>query len=201
MSENNKLKNNNKVNTDTKSGVREGSMEALPLARVYTLLEPGPVLLLGTVGRGRANLMALSWHTMMEFEPPWVGCVVDARNYSYELLRASRECVLNVPGAELAAAVVGCGNISGRRVDKYRRFGLTAAPSALVLVPRVAECFASLECRLRDTRMAHRYNLLVLEVVRAWIRPAAGPPRTLHHRGHGRFMIAGEEVVLSSRRA
>jgi flavin reductase (DIM6/NTAB) family NADH-FMN oxidoreductase RutF len=46
----------------------------LPLARVYRLLEPGPVVLLTTAHKGRANAMAMSWHTMMEFEPPLVGC-------------------------------------------------------------------------------------------------------------------------------
>lgn len=45
-----------------------------PLKRVYQLLEPGPVLLLTTEQDGRANVMTMSWHTMMEFEPPLVGC-------------------------------------------------------------------------------------------------------------------------------
>ena len=43
---------------------------SLPLSRVYRLLEPGPVVLLTTADHGRANIMTLSWHTMMEFEPP-----------------------------------------------------------------------------------------------------------------------------------
>jgi flavin reductase (DIM6/NTAB) family NADH-FMN oxidoreductase RutF len=51
----------------------------LALSRVYGLLEPGPVVLLTTSHRGRANVMTLSWHTMMEFEPPLVGCVVSGR--------------------------------------------------------------------------------------------------------------------------
>jgi flavin reductase (DIM6/NTAB) family NADH-FMN oxidoreductase RutF len=46
----------------------------LPLSRVYGLLEPGPVVLVTTASRGRPNVMAMSWHTMMEFEPPLVGC-------------------------------------------------------------------------------------------------------------------------------
>ncbi|MDP2825577.1 MAG: hypothetical protein Q8O52_23200 [Sulfuritalea sp.] len=34
---------------------------AYPLSKVYGLLEPGPVLLLTTAHRGRANVMAMSW--------------------------------------------------------------------------------------------------------------------------------------------
>jgi len=40
------------------------------------LLEPGPVVLLTTRHRGRANVMTMSWHMMVEFEPPLVACVV-----------------------------------------------------------------------------------------------------------------------------
>jgi hypothetical protein len=39
----------------------------------------------------------------------------------------------------------------------------------------------------------------VLEVQKAWIDPACKDPRTLHHRGQGRFMIAGETVKLASK--
>ena len=61
-----------------------------PLAKVYGLLEPGPVLLLTTTQKGKSNVMTLSWHTMMEFEPPLVGCVVSGRDFSFEALRAAR---------------------------------------------------------------------------------------------------------------
>ena len=42
-------------------------MKDLPLSKVYQLLEPGPVVLLTTAHKGRANVMALSWHMMVEF--------------------------------------------------------------------------------------------------------------------------------------
>ncbi len=170
-----------------------------PLSRVYGLLEPGPVLLVTTAGRARPNVMTMSWHTMMEFEPPLVGCVVSNRNHSHGLLRKTRECVLNIPSVEIAEKVVGCGNTSGSRIDKFRKFGLTPVPAALVGAPLIEECFANLECRVVDTRMAARYCFFVLEVVKAWIDPAAKNPRTLHHLGRGRFMVAGRTIRLKSR--
>lgn len=174
-------------------------MRSLPLSKVYGLLEPGPVVLLCTARRGRANLMAMSWHTMLDFEPPLVGCVVSDRDFSFKTLRATRECVIAIPDESLARQVVGCGNTSGRRVDKFARFGLTPLPAAHVAPPLVAQCHANLECRVVDTRMVDRYGLFVLEVVKAWIDPARKDPRTLHHRGHGRFMVAGPTIRLPSR--
>lgn len=170
-----------------------------PLSKVYGLLEPGPVVLLSTAHKGRRNVMTMSWHTMMEFEPPLVGCIVSGRHRSFDALRATRQCVLNVPTAELAAKVVACGNASGARIDKFQAFGLTPAPAALVGAPLIAECYANLECRVVDTRFVNRYNFFVLEVVKAWVDPANKAPRTLHHRGRGVFMVAGETIKLASK--
>lgn len=65
--------------------------------------------------------------------------------------------------------------------------------------PLIAECYANLECRLVDTRLVNRYNFFVLEVQQAWLDPARKNPRTLHHRGRGAFMVAGETIRLASK--
>lgn len=171
----------------------------LPLGEVYRLLEPGPVVLLTTAFRGRLNVMTQSWHTMMEFEPPLIGCVISDSNHSFAALRRTRECVICLPTAELADAVVGCGNSSGRTLDKFTAFGLTAQPGTRVRAPRIAECRADLECRVVDARLMLRYNFFVLQVVAAWYRPPREPLRTLHHKGRGMFMIAGRTRQLPSR--
>jgi flavin reductase (DIM6/NTAB) family NADH-FMN oxidoreductase RutF len=175
------------------------SLRRLPLAHVYRLLEPGPVVLLTTARKGRANVMAMSWHTMMEFEPPLVGCVVSNRNTSCAVLRATKECVIAIPTVEIAAQVVGCGNTSGRSTDKFARFGLTPLPASRVSAPLVAECYANLECRLVDARLVQKYNYFVLQVLKAWIDPARKRPRTIHHMGRGAFMVAGRTIRLPSR--
>lgn len=172
---------------------------SLPLSKVYGLLEPGPVVLVTTAYENRRDVMTMSWHMMLEFEPPLVACVMSDRNHSFGLMKASRECVINIPAVELAEKVVACGNASGAKTDKFKRFGLTPLPASQVGAPLIAECHASLECRVVDTRMVSKYDLFVLEVVQAWIDPAVKDPRTLHHRGHGRFMVAGETIRLKSR--
>jgi flavin reductase (DIM6/NTAB) family NADH-FMN oxidoreductase RutF len=172
---------------------------SLPLARAYRLLEPGPVVLLTTSQDGRDNVMTQSWHTMLDFEPPLVGLVVSNRNYSFDVLKATRECVINIPTARLARQVVGCGNTPGRKIDKFERFRLTREPASMVSAPMIAECYASLECRVTDARMVEKYGLFVVEAVKAWADPSLKNPHTLHHRGMGLFTITGRTIKLPSR--
>ena len=176
------------------------SKKSLPLSHVYCLLEPGPVVLLSTADRTRANIMALSWHTMMEFEPPLVGCVISGRNHTFDILTATKECVINIPTVELAKQVVGCGNTSGKRVDKFQTFGLTPVAASQVKAPLIKECYANLECRVVDTRLVAAYNFFVLEVVKAWIARSRRRPRTIHHGGKGVFMVASEMIRLPSKK-
>jgi flavin reductase (DIM6/NTAB) family NADH-FMN oxidoreductase RutF len=175
------------------------AMKELPLADVYKLIEPGPVVLLTTAARGRANVMAMSWHMMVEFTPPLIACIVSFADFSFTALRATKECVIAIPAVALAEKVVAVGNCSGEEVDKFSTVGLTPVPAALVQAPLVAECFANLECRVVETRLVNRFNLFVLEVVKAWRDPAQKAPRTIHHRGYGTFSVDGEELKIASR--
>jgi flavin reductase (DIM6/NTAB) family NADH-FMN oxidoreductase RutF len=174
-------------------------MKNLPLSKVYQLIEPGPVVLLTTAGQGRANIMTLSWHMMVEFEPPLIACLVSNRNHSFAALRATKECVIAIPAVDLARQVVEVGNCSGRNVDKFKRFGLTPAPAERVAPPLVAECFANLECRVADTGFVNKYGIFILEVLKAWTDPAQKNPKTLHHHGYGKFVVDGETIKLKSK--
>jgi hypothetical protein len=49
-----------------------------------------------------------------------------------------------------------------------------------------------------DTRLVNRYNFFVLEGIQAWVDTAIKNPQTLHHRGKGVFVVAGETLRLRS---
>jgi flavin reductase (DIM6/NTAB) family NADH-FMN oxidoreductase RutF len=160
---------------------------SFPLSKVYGLLEPGPVVMVTTAGKGRPNIMAMSWH------------MISNRNHTFDILKATKECVINIPSVELAEKVVGVGNTSGKRVDKFKVFGLTMAAASCVKAPLIDECYANLECKVVDGKMVAKYNLFILEVVKAWIDPSRKESRTIHHRGRGAFMVAGETIKLPSK--
>ncbi len=173
--------------------------KSLRLSQVYRLIEPGPVVLLTTEIKGHANVMTMSWHMMVEFEPPTIACIVSNRNHSFKALKKTKECVLNIPTAKLAKKVVLCGNTTGRDIDKFQKIGLTPTKARLVAPPLIDECYASLECRVIDSTLVASYGMFILEVVKAWMDPAEAFPPTLHHRGRGIFSIDGKTIQLPSR--
>ena len=171
----------------------------MSLAKVYQLIEPGPVVLVTTATTERANIMSMSWHMMIDFEPPLIACVISNRGFTFDVLKKTKECVINIPTVELAEKVVACGNVSGRKFDKFTKFGLTACAASCVQAPLIDECYANLECRVMDSKLATQYNLFIVEVVKAWIDRSQKNPRTIHHQGYGKFVVDGEIIKLPSK--
>ncbi|TWT20235.1 flavin reductase family protein [Luteimonas marina] len=165
---------------------------SFPPDQVRRFLEPGPVLLLCTAWKDERAIMTLGWHMMLGYD--LVGTYLWDANRSHALARSSRECTINLPTAGLLDAVVGIGNCSSRDVDKFERFGLTAMRSHEVAAPSIAQCHASFECRLHETRITRDYPLFVWRVVHARVARSPKLPRTVHYRGDGRFMLSGDEV-------
>jgi flavin reductase (DIM6/NTAB) family NADH-FMN oxidoreductase RutF len=171
--------------------MRKYAKKDFPVSNIRRFLEPGPIVLVSSAWKDETNIMTMGWHMIMEFQPSLIGCYIWDQNHSFDLIRRSRECVINVPTVDIGAAVVGIGNTSGRDVDKFAKFGLTAQPGEMVKAPLIAECYASFECRLVDSSLIRKYSLFVLECVKAHVATTPKFPQTLHYRGDGLFMLAG----------
>ncbi|MCL5875385.1 MAG: flavin reductase family protein [Candidatus Dependentiae bacterium] len=178
--------------------MKNNSKRALPLSKVYQYMEPGPVIMVTTSHNDKPNVMTMSWHMPVEFTPPQIAIVMGAEDYSFSLLKATGECVINIPDASLVKKVVGVGNCSGRDVDKFEKFKLTKEEASKVEPPLVKECFANFECKVIDTTLMNTYNIFIVEVVAAWVAKGRKQHHTLHHWGHGRFAIEGKMVKLYS---
>jgi flavin reductase (DIM6/NTAB) family NADH-FMN oxidoreductase RutF len=169
-----------------------------PVDDVRRYLEPGPIVLVSSAWRGEKNIMTMGWHTVMEFTPSLIGCVIAGGNHSFGLIRRSKECVINLPTTALTDTVVGIGNCSGADTDKFEKFGLTALPAQKVRAPLIEQCHANFECKLTDARLVERYNFFIFEVVKAHVARRPAHPQTLHYTGDGVFMVAGRIVSRKS---
>jgi flavin reductase (DIM6/NTAB) family NADH-FMN oxidoreductase RutF len=174
-------------------------MKSYPIHKVYRLMEPSPIVLVTTFYRGKPNIMTMGFHMMVQHDPPLMGVVIGPWDYSFKALRSSRECVIAIPGVDLAKKVVDIGNCSGEDTDKFDKFGLTPVPAEKVRAPLIEQCLANIECKAIDTRLVNRYNLFIIEAVKAWKNPGRKEQRTLHHQGNGTFKVDGRTIDLRNR--
>lgn len=166
-------------------------MEEIHLSKAFTLIEPGPVVLVTTQGGRKANVMTISWTMVLGFDArfaittgPW--------NHSYAALMDSRECVLAVPTADMIDTVVGIGTCSGVDTDKFTRFGLTKVKAKNVRPPLIKECLANIECRVID--VVDRHGIVVLEGLAAYYDSKRKEKRMLHAVGDGTFIVDGRRL-------
>lgn len=163
-------------------------MEKMKLSKAFTLIEPGPVVMVTTCDGKKNNIMTISWTMVMDFTPvfalatgPW--------NHSYAALCKTRECVVAIPAADLIDTLVGVGTCSGADTDKFEKFGLTPQKGTQVSAPLIRECLANIECKVTD--IIERHNIVVLEGLAAWRDETRKERRTLHAVGDGTFVADG----------
>lgn len=166
-------------------------MHELELGKAFTLIEPGPVVLVTTHDGKKDNIMTISWTMVMDFTPVFA-ITTGEWNHSYAALRKSRECVIAIPTVDMLDKVVGIGTCSGKDTDKFSQFKLTAVPGKVVKAPLIKECLANIECKV--IAIVKKHNIVVLEAVAAWIDTTRKEKRMVHAVGDGTFIVDGRKM-------
>jgi len=166
-------------------------MRQLKLNRAFTLIEPGPVVLVTTHDGRKNNVMTISWTMVVDFTPVFA-ITTGEWNHSFAALRRHRECVIAVPTVDLLDEVVGIGTCSGAATDKFARFRLTPVRGKVVKAPLIKECLANIECRVID--IVKKHDIVVLEGVAAHVDAAREDRRTIHAVGDGTFIVDGRRL-------
>ena len=165
-------------------------LKEYPLNRVFTLIEPGPALLVATADGRKKNIMTITWSMAMSFSPTF-GIVTGSWNHSFETMMKTRQCVVAVPGVDLIDKVIGIGTCSGTDTDKFKTFSLTPKKAKNVRAPLIAECLFNLECEVADCIKKH--DIIILNCIRAWENTSRAERRKFHAVGDGTFVADGEK--------
>ncbi|HTN93410.1 MAG TPA: flavin reductase family protein [Gallionella sp.] len=166
-------------------------MKSMQLGKAFTLMEPGPVVLVTTNDGRKNNIMTISWTMVVDFTPlfalttgPW--------NHSFTALRKTKQCVIAIPTVDMLDTVVGIGTCSGADTDKFARFRLTPLKGRHVRAPLIRECLANIECKVVD--IVQRHSIVILEGVAAYYDSARKNKRTFHAVGDGTFIVDGRKL-------
>jgi flavin reductase (DIM6/NTAB) family NADH-FMN oxidoreductase RutF len=149
--------------------------------------------------KGKANAMAVAWHTSISFAPPLYGIAIAPKRFTYRLIVDSQEFGVNFlpfAKAELIAAVGGSG---GQEIDKFLKFNIALDKSAKTGVPILKDAYAAYECRLVDDRLYGDHRLLVGEIVTVHLLAEAfSPEETLDLAKVSPTLYLGSERYVTS---
>lgn len=114
------------------------------------LLAPLPAVLVTCGDMEKSNIITVGWTGIVNTIPPKTYISLRKSRYSYGLVEASREFVINLTTAEMIREVDYCGIYTGKKVDKFKKCGFTKEAASAVSAPIIGESPLSLECRVTD---------------------------------------------------
>lgn len=114
---------------------------------------------------GEANIITIGWCGMVSTRPPRVYISVRPSRHSHGIISEKGEFVINLTTDSMAKAADKCGMYTGKKVDKFTRFGLTRERASVVSCPMIAESPVSLECKVISVTPMGSHDMFVADVV------------------------------------
>lgn len=128
-------------------------------------LAPVPAVLV-TCGEGeKTDIVTVAWTGIVSTHPPTTYVSLRPERYSYEIIRASGEFVINLPPASLVRELDLCGMKSGRHLEKFQACNLTPTPASAVNAPLLKEAPLCLECKVKQEIPLGSHHMFLAEIV------------------------------------
>lgn len=131
------------------------------------MLYPLPAVMV-SVGneKGESNILTIAWTGTVCSDPAMLYISVRPSRYSYDMIKATGEFVVNLTTEDLVRATDYCGVKSGRDVDKWKEMNLTKGPSnELKYAPIIMESPVNIECKVVDVKELGTHHMFLAEVV------------------------------------
>lgn len=130
------------------------------------MLYPLPAVMVSCQrGEEKPNIITLAWVGTVCSDPAMVSVSIRPERYSHDIIRETKEFVINLTTEELLYATDYCGVKSGRDVDKFKEMHLTPLTSEHIKAPGIAESPVCIECKVVNELELGSHNMFVAEVV------------------------------------
>ena len=124
---------------------------------------PAVMVSCGTMEKG--NIITVAWTGILNTNPAMVYISVRPTRYSYNLIKESKEFVINLTNRQLAYATDWCGVRSGEKYDKFKEMKLHKEKAKFVSAPLIKESPVSIECKVKDIIKFGSHDMFVAEVL------------------------------------
>jgi flavin reductase (DIM6/NTAB) family NADH-FMN oxidoreductase RutF len=123
------------------------------------------ILLTSNDSKGNTNIMTIAWHMPISSNPPLYGVSIAPKRYTHMLIESTKEFALNFVPYEYTYHAHFCGTHTGRTTNKQKETKLTFIPAQKISVPLIKECYAHLECTLKEQYTIGDHTLFIGEIV------------------------------------
>lgn len=130
-----------------------------------TFLYPIPAVMVSCGDMEKSNIITVAWTGIINTNPPMVYISVRPTRYSYELIKASGEFVINLTNERLAYATDWCGVKTGAKVDKFKEMKLSKEKAEFVSCPMIQQSPISIECRVKEEKYLGSHTMFIAEVL------------------------------------
>ncbi|MBN2120385.1 MAG: flavin reductase family protein [Candidatus Omnitrophica bacterium] len=121
--------------------------------RACRLINSGNLILVSCSYKDKDNITTCAWHSPCSHTPACLLVALAKKHLSSELIRKSKEFIINIPSWQLKDKAVFCGSNSGRDIDKFQKAPLTREKALkLSKASKIKECIANIECSLIDIK-------------------------------------------------
>ena len=124
---------------------------------------PAVMVSCGTIEK--SNIITVAWTGILNTNPAMVYISVRPTRYSYNLIKESKEFVINLTNRQLAYATDWCGVRSGEKYDKFKEMKLHKEKAKFVSAPLIKESPVSIECKVKDIIKFGSHDMFVAEVL------------------------------------
>lgn len=137
--------------------------------RASNMLNPVPAVMVSCADEeGRANVMTAAWAGTICSDPVMVSVSIRKERYSHQIIKDTKEFVINLTTVSLAKVTDFVGVRSGRDIDKFSLEGdlkITKQNSKCVKAPSIKESPVCLECRVKEIIELGTHDMFIGEVV------------------------------------
>lgn len=113
----------------------------------------------------KPNIITVAWAGTICTNPAMLSISVRPERYSYDIIKETKEFVVNLVTSDLAYATDYCGVKSGRDVDKFKEMKLHKSISKVVKAPGIEESPVNIECRVVEIKELGSHHMFIAEVV------------------------------------
>ena len=113
----------------------------------------------------KSNIITVAWTGILNTNPATVYISVRPTRYSYNLIKESKEFVINLTTKELVRKVDWCGVKTGAKVDKFKEMNLHKEKANFVKCPMIKESPVSIECKVKEIKDLGSHYVFVSEVL------------------------------------